>query len=236
MHVDQLKKQPLVLHVVLIALNMNLNRKDHLVTLISSIDIMFNNAKNKGIIRNKELYLLNLINKLINYDGVNIINDHSKKDLSDFYFRLVAIYKDIICRTLPKKCYSYQNHLNISHVPDECYDFPHTNKIIYWQSEDLSERFDDILPQITPGYLSDKIFDTKTNFIIGVNCDYTSIGVISFFVLETLETDSYRVYDTLNNDVTDLFTIAWVDSINGTLITSNNIYSISIINIKIKKI
>jgi hypothetical protein len=68
-----------------------------------------------------------------------------------------------------------------------------------------------------------------------VNCNYENIGVVSFFILDALETDTYKIYDIMNNDITHMFLRAFIDPLNGILFVSNNIYSISIINIKIKK-
>lgn len=77
---------------------MEINSINHFETLIGSLNKLFLDAKNKGIIRNKELSLLNLIYKLLNSECLLDINFKKRRALIDLYYKILNKYS-FLCKS-----------------------------------------------------------------------------------------------------------------------------------------
>lgn len=82
---------------------------DHLESLIGSINKMVENAKNKAVIRSREIYLLNLIYKLIKSNCSDELSEDNKK-LLNLYYKLFSRY-NFLCRAILSRDY-YLNNIN----------------------------------------------------------------------------------------------------------------------------
>lgn len=223
---------------------MNISKETHLQNLIGSIETMFTNARNKGVIRNKELYLLDLVAMLVNYHNINEISDKQKRQLSVFYFQLLRKYSNL-CNNLPKKQFVHISKILETFyvqdgadcdIDDTCYTYPSTDKIFYWQVPDYNDDNDYTEIIAEANYFDGKLFDSKVNFASGTDCTFTQIGRIFIAILDSEAADNYRIFDSLNNDVTHMFVKLYSESIDTILFFSNSVYSHSIMNLKIKLI
>ncbi len=88
---------------------------DHLESLIGSINKMINNARNKGIIRSKELYLLNLIYKLISNSCYNNDLLEEDKKLLILYYKLFSKY-NFLCKTSLSSNYYINNNIKNTYI------------------------------------------------------------------------------------------------------------------------
>lgn len=77
---------------------MNIEKIDHLETMIGSLNKLLLDAKNKGIIRNKELSLLNLIFKLLKHNCYNDLNNKEQKKLLSLYYKILNKYS-FLCKS-----------------------------------------------------------------------------------------------------------------------------------------
>ena len=208
---------------------MNINNQTHLETLVGSINKMFLNAENKAIIKNKELYLLNIISDLLLTDINNLISEKNKKKLEKLYFNILNKYK-FLCKA--KLCFDL-NYKEKTYVYDNCYVLNETDKIIYWQ-----ENYTVTLNEITAStqdeeYISSKDNDNFINFAVGKTIEYNDIGKIIFLILDTNETNNITIKDYLDITVNDSFDFFYIDNINAMLLVSKNIYSNSSTKFKI---
>jgi hypothetical protein len=209
----------------------NICLKNHLGVLISSIEKIYKKAQSSGKLEVREIYYLNIIYKLLN--NLELTNEQNNQ-LINFYNQL-SFYSDVICP--PKIIKEYQTTPKPKFEQAETIDcnlYPKNKSILYWQEVytlnnlQLNQLIDDT------NYLTDKPFDTYENFEIGKNIDYTKIGKILFLALES-NTINYKIYDSLNNDVTHTFNINLLPMLNATLFISDNIYSYGTMNFKIIK-
>jgi len=69
-----------------------INKINHLETLIGSLDKIIKEAKNKGILKTKELYLLNIIHKLISKGCINDLDYSILKKLNNLYYTVLNKY------------------------------------------------------------------------------------------------------------------------------------------------
>jgi len=76
---------------------MKINKLDHLETLIGSLNKLLANARNKGIINNKELSLLHLIYKLVNNKCFNDLDEIKSRKLITLYSKLLRKYS-FLCK------------------------------------------------------------------------------------------------------------------------------------------
>lgn len=208
---------------------------DHLETLIGSIEKMFLNAQNKGIIKNKELSLLNLIFKLIKNKCFNDMNNKDEFALYSLYYKILNKYS-FLCKSELIRNYNYKSNTNTTYLPDDCYVAPTENVIYYWQEENLLTEIDNIEDTIiVDGFFENKLNDTYLNFEIGKLISYNNIGRICFAAMNS-DILNYEIRDALNNIVTSAFDIVLVPTYHLTLIVSKNVYSHGDINLKIKKL
>lgn len=76
---------------------MQIQKIDHLETMIGSLNKLLLDAKNKGIIKNKELSLLNLIYKLVNNKCYYDLKYCKQKQLVSLYYKLLSKYS-FLCK------------------------------------------------------------------------------------------------------------------------------------------
>ena len=210
-----------------------ITNKNHLETVVGSLNKMILIAQQKGVLNSKELFLVNLIGKII-LENHNEISFKDKQKLTNMYFAIINKYNKIICRSELKRNYAFTSYLDANLLPNKCYIAPLNKSILYWQevytlnNSQITELIDDT------SYLTDKPSDTYENFEIGKNIDYTKVGKIVFLALES-DTLNYTIKDVLNNDVTHTFSITLIPQLNATLFISDNNYSHGIMNFKIIK-
>ena len=210
-----------------------INDKNHISILLSSLNKSYKQAKLKGKLNSIELYIFNIIFKLLNNQYL-VLTTEERKCLISLYEKMYINSKNI-CNNLPIYKTKYITKFFQAESTD-CNNYPKFEKIYYWQEENINNRYSDVLIDVdNPGYLTNKLNDTEPNFVIGKNIQYDYIGVICFLITDTLPTDDYRIYDILNNDVTNGFDTGYVNTMNSTLFVSTNIYSHNLMNLKIKK-
>lgn len=212
-----------------------INETNHASVIISSLDKIYNVGRITGKLNAIDLYILNTIYNLLNGCCLEL-TDVQKKQLMNAY-RNMYFHSENICHT--NSIEIYQSTYRTPFIQAEsidCNDYPEADKVYYWQEELYSTIIDDILLLVDDqDYFLNKSFDTKEAFEIGKNIDYSKIGRVCFAITETEATDTYKIYDSLNNDVTDAFDRAYIDSINTILFVSKNIYSHGTIFFKFKK-
>ena len=207
--------------------------KKHISTIIESLNKIYKKVKITGKLEIMELYYLNLIKKLLDNDYLTLTNDQNNL-LVSLYNKL--IYKsEQICTPIIYKSYQTTpiKHFTQAEVKD-CNNFDSKKRIFYWQEEyDVTNI--DIQNNLDFDYLDDKSYDTYENFEIGVDVPCSKIGLISFFTLDNLSTDTFIIKDSLNNNITHTFTSTYNNDLKGWLFTTQNIYSHGNINFKIIK-
>lgn len=211
-----------------------INDKNHISILLSSLNKSYKQAKLKGKLNSIELYIFNIIFKLLNNQYL-VLTTEERKCLISLYEKMYINSKNI-CNNLPIYKTRYVTKFFQAESTD-CNNYPKFEKIYYWQEEDIDNRIADVAIVVDDvNYLTNKLNDTEPNFIIGKDIQYNYIGVICFLITDTLTTDVYKIYDILNNDVTNGFDVQYINTMNSTLYVSKNIYSHNLMNLKIKKI
>ena len=217
---------------------MNLvSEKVHYSTIISSLNKQYSQSKLGISITPNDIYLLEIIYKLLNDNYIEISKDEKKL--------LLNIYRNILYKS-KHVCYSnyncnvYSNFKNKTIQADktDCNNIPNVSKynIYYWQEEDLNTTIEDIIPlTYNNGYFVNKSSDTYDNFEnIGKTISYSNIGRICFYATES-DNKSFIVTDILNNDITNIFDIIYLADSNATLFVSKNFYSYGNIFFKFKQ-
>jgi hypothetical protein len=213
-----------------------INEKNHASVVISSLEKIYNNGKITGKLEATDLYILNLIYRLLSGCCLEL-TDYQKKYLMNAY-RNIYFHSTGICPINAIEIYkpTYRTPFFQADAID-CNDYPVADKIYYWQEESYLTEIDDILPLVDDqDYFLDKLFDTKEVFAVGKEIDYENIGRVCFAITEATSTDDYEIYDAMNNNVTSTFDNAFVDAINTMIFVSQNIYSHGLMKFKIKKI
>lgn len=207
---------------------------NHVPVLISSLDKIYNKAKVNGKLDSVNLYLLNIVFKLLNGCCVTLTNDQRRKLItiySNIYFNSQSIckVKGIVKYKIPTRTKFFQAET------EDCNTYPKFDNIYYWQEEDYTTILDDIVAVgDSTGYLTGKSFYSYAEFSTGKLLEYNNIGRICFMALES-NNATLTVTDILGNVVNDAFDTHYYASINATLFVSRNIFSHGPINFKIIK-
>ena len=212
-----------------------IDEKNHASVIIGSLNKIYNKAKLSGKLEAVDLYILNMIYDILNNCFLELTKIQ-KEQLITIY-RSVYFHSINICNINSIETYKsiYKSPFFQAESTD-CNDYPIADKIYYWQENNTNTTIENIILLIDDqGYFLNKPFDTKEAFYIGKNIDYVNIGKICFAITEAVETDTYKIYDSLNNDVTHTFTRVFIDSINTILFVSQNTYSHGIMFFKFKK-
>lgn len=136
-------------------------------------------------------------------------------------------------QTIKDICLSCDNCLETIEEPE--IETPEEMKIYYWQLNTIQERLDDVLPLVNAAYLEDKPNQVFSVFEQGYTVANASIAALAIAIHET-EFFYYRIYDVLNNDVTDEFQANYIAEEKIMLFVSVNHYSHSNILFKIVKL
>jgi len=212
----------------------DINEKTHTSVVIGSLDKIYNQSRVTGVLHSNDIYILDSIYKLLSGCTTSITHTQRRS--------LISLYNTILnsskytCKSiiLSQDKVILKSKFTQAEYTD-CNTTTNLQKIYYWQEPNIDILLNDIIDNVSlNGYLQTKSFDTIPVFEIGKTISYTSIGLISFAITNSLETDNYRLYDIMNNDVTDGFTRTYLDN-KTILFVSNNIYSHSDMFIKLLK-
>jgi hypothetical protein len=107
--------------------------------------------------------------------------------------------------------------------------------IYYWQLLTSTETINNVLAPLTDIYLASKDKDTLKNFSIGKTINYSNIAKAAFVIKGALS-DSFALYDSLNNNVTAQFDKIYNPTTKTILFVSKANYSFSNIFFKIKNL
>lgn len=214
---------------------LEINEQNNTAVLISSLDRIFNQGKLNGKLNSIDLYILNLTHNLLDNCCIELTH-YQRKALMDLY-RKIYFNSEEICHVTNVQKYQIQPTISFTQAETtDCNQYTKFENIYYWQEQTLGKTIDEIALEVSnTGFFNGKLFDTEVKFETGVDCNFNQIGYICLAILDTLPTDTYKIYDYLNNDVTHMFERIYVDQINTILFVSNNIYSHSTTNLKIKK-
>lgn len=206
------------------------NDTNHFISVVSSLDKSYINGKLNGILNTSDIYLLNTIyNFLIKFTDsltADQINQLSLLYNSIFYnSKNICKTYDINSSLINNKKLFTQNALIKTN------SLPSSRFIEYWQEEVITNEIADIIPEISNRI---KQQDTYEHFTEGKIINYSNIGRICF-LLNDETSINYSIIGELNSDVTALFNIQYISSLNAVLVVSQNIYSHGDIYIKIIK-
>jgi len=207
--------------------------KKHISTIIESINKAYKQARINGKLSVTYIYYLNIIKQLLDNDVLEL-TVNQRNTLIKLYVKS-SLLSDQIC--LPKVYKSYQTKPIVKFEQAEtidCNTFNSFSKIFYWQ-EEFNRTAGDVLAENKIDYLDDKLFDTYNVFENGKDITYSDIGLICFFALDALSTDTFIIKDSLGNNVTHTFTATYDSVVKGRLFVSQNKYTYSTMNFKIIK-
>ena len=105
--------------------------------------------------------------------------------------------------------------------------------VYYWQLNNVQDDITEVVPLITPSYLTSKLSKTYEIFEQGYIVQYNLIGRIVFAIAST-QVVNFAITDALNNDITDEFDKD-ISIPNTVVYVSKNPYSYSSIYFKFKK-
>ena len=210
-------------------------KKSHVPVLISSLNKAFNKVYLGKRIDVRDLFLLNIIYKLL--DGCYLdLSNSQRRFLLDLY-RKIYFKSDQICPgpTIKQYQMTVKNKF-IQSEKGDCCDFNLGDKIFYWQEDSFVSDINNLKAEVqVTDYLDNKPYDTYANFKLGKEIDYFNIGRIVFLTLGSYNAE-FKIYDIDNNDITDQFSNQKIVSLNSSLFVSKNIFSHGNIKFKIKKI
>lgn len=211
-----------------------INEKNHTAIVIGSLDKIYNNSKITGTLRSNDVYILEAIYKLLG-GCTTSISHIQKRTLISLYNTTLNTSK-FTCKSSVIKVNDYilKSKFTQANYTD-CNTISDLQKVYYWQESNTSITEADIINNVNiNGYLQTKLFDTIPVFNVGKTISFTNVGLISLAVTNSLETDNYRIYDILNNDITDSFSRTYLNN-KTILFISNNIYSYGDLFIKLNK-
>lgn len=211
-----------------------INEKNHTAIVIGSLDKIYNNSKITGILRSNDVYILEAIYKLLS-GCTTSISQLQKRTLISLYNTTLNTSK-FACKSSALKVNDYILKSKFTQANyNDCNTMNNLQKVYYWQEFNTLVTESEIIDNVNiNGYLQTKLFDTIPVFNIGKTIPFTNIGLISLAITNSLETDNYRIYDILNNDVTESFNRTYLNN-KTILFVSNNIYSFGNLFIKLTK-
>jgi hypothetical protein len=110
-----------------------------------------------------------------------------------------------------------------------------TDRIYTWQASGYNLSQSDILDDaLNSSFLNNQIFYNYLMFSTGVEINFTKVGRIAFVLSDIPETDNYKIYDILNNDVTHSFAKTYDVNTRSLIFISNNIFGFNTITFSIK--
>lgn len=207
----------------------NVKENVHTSTIITSLNRMMDKASIYGRVESEDLYLLNTVYDLLNTMCLSLTNTQRQKLIS-IYNQLAFKSKDICTSTMLKAFQQpMKNKVSQSFVDPDC--ITKNLNINYWKAPMFSEN-DEIIEMLNRNFLDTTVFKTRESFNTGSNVSTPGIGKICLF-LNTLSNTNITIKDMLDNDVTNTFTIGYIPTLNGVLITSNLMYNSESMTLKI---
>lgn len=209
------------------------DKLNNLSVLVGSINKVINNAATKGVIRVKELYLINLVYKLIVHQSAQGEITPCIMKLNSLYYQILNKYS-YLCKAKLKKLYELSSDLNPTfdaYIPDP---IDLNLNIYYWQENSTQLTIEEIKDLANPVYYKTKQKDSVTNFKTGITLSFPWVGRIAFVDPNGGGVD-YDIRDAMGNEISNLFTITSMNDSAYTLFVSNRLYIPTNIFIKIKK-
>ena len=211
---------------------------NHVLVLNASLNKSYNKARINGRLTPQDAYTINIIFNLLNDPNLTLTHEQ-KKQLECLYITLYN-YSQYICK--PEDIVGYKGksiftpQFIVADKEENSGDPISTiAKISYWQ-EPLGVIYSEIIALIETGtYVPTKHASTREAFVIGVDIPYTDIGLIVFAINCNKETDTFKIYDHLNNNVTSGFQTTYNTELGLRIFVSYNIYSHGTMNLKIKE-
>lgn len=105
-------------------------------------------------------------------------------------------------------------------------------KVYYWQLSNLNERIVNVIPTISQAFIETKANEDYSVFNAGFMVVNPYIGSLNLAIAATGFVQ-YKIFDVLNNNITDEFDAHYFQNEQIMLYTSKNAYSHSSINFKI---
>jgi len=133
-------------------------------------------------------------------------------------------------KTSYDRCISCDNCTPI--INDNPLTMANNMRVYYWQLNNIYQDQNTVIPTVTPAFLAEQNNEPFASFQTGFLVAHPYIGRLNLAVMET-EFVQYKIFDILNNDVTDEFTAHYFQDTKIMLYTSKNVYSHSNINFKI---
>lgn len=197
---------------------------------------MFLNARNKGVIRNKELFVLNIIYKILKADCYIQNKEKETKELLSIYYRIINKYSFLCKSELTRDYYFESEHINktIEECLKYCPEDPVDNSVYYWQEKLRQTSVDEIELLINGEYLIDKNKATYEEAVEGVMVNCENVAKIVFVATNTQESE-FIVQDVLGNNITEYFEIRKLIELKAVMICSLKPYSYGQVFLKLKK-
>lgn len=208
-----------------------IEQNNHQAVLNSSLDVVFNKARISGKINVINIYILNIIFKLLNTPYIELTV--TQKEYLINLYRQVYFESKEICKIKDYNPTIYPTIKTFKQADfTDCNNFEVIENIYYWQNDSLSL----ITPVIsTLDFFNDKEFDSKLNFQNGKSISFSLIGQINFAIFKSDNSD-FEIKDILGNVINSQFNKIFNSTYNVTIFTSKNIFSHGDINFKIIKI
>lgn len=216
----------------------SINNKSHYATLIGSLNKEYLNAKLGKTLKPNNLYILDIVYNLLNLSYLELSKEEIVK-LIEIYGNLINYSKNICSSNIKFNCELNTKNVTIQSNEGDCINIPTTTnqgQIYYWQETTPLTGVNEIAPlTYNLNYFSSKLSDTYLIFQnIGKTITYQYFGKICFYATKS-DNQTFIVTDILNNNVTDIFDILYLENSNATLFVSKDAYSISNIFFKIIK-
>jgi hypothetical protein len=214
------------------------NDKSHYTTLISSLNKEYLNVKLGKTLKPNNLYTLDIVYNLLNLNNLELSKEETRK-LTSIYSDLINYAKNICVSNIKFNCELNTKKITIQSNEGDCVNIPTTTlegKIYYWQENTPLIGINEIAPlTYNIGYFDNKASDSYLNFeTIGKTIGYGSFGKICFYATKS-NNQPFTIIDILNNNVTDVFDILYLQNSNATLFVSKDPYSVSNMFFKITK-
>ncbi len=216
----------------------SINDKTHYATLISSLNKEYLNVKLGKTLKPNNLYTLDIVYNLLNLNILELSKEEILK-LTEIYSNLINYAKNICVSDVKVNCEISTRKITIQSKDGDCSSIPTTvskGKIYYWQENTPLTGINEIAPlTYNLNYFNNKASDYYEIFeTVGKTIGYDSFGKICFYATES-NNSTFIFKDVLNNDVTDIFDVLYLQNSNSTLFVSKDAYSVSNIFFKITK-
>jgi len=214
-----------------------LNEVNHASVVNASLTKIYNNARITGKLNSIDIYILNVLFKLIN--DCNLVLTHDQKKRLQCIYRQLYNTSPDICKVQNLQSYRTPSSLVtdfiIAEVGDKQTD-PLVMKIYYWQElTPYTGTLEIANAIINDNYLDDKPFASKLEFEFGIDVPLKHIGRVVFAVDPGFASGEFVITDWLGNDITHAFAKTTIVSMNIVIFVSSTFHSHGILNVHIKQ-